>query len=196
MNKNLIATILIIVAIGLYFTVTQNVIADAEGVKAESDATTQALSDASEIVTSRDQVTHDYNQISQADRAKLDAMIPAGVDNIRLVIDLNNLALQHHFSLTDVKAVVPSSSGGASGTIPPPAGGAASSGSVGTVGEPQLDKVVVSFTASTRYDQFISFLQALEADERVMSLRHLTVGSNDDGVYDFQAEFETYWLRR
>lgn len=205
MNRNITATILVIIAIGLYFTVTQSIYSDAQAVKDNNDQLSQALDNAQQIITSRETITSQYNSIPQEDRAKLDKMIPSSVDNIRLVIDLNNIALQNHFSLSDVKATVGSGNaakGGAPGSSAAPMPSSMPSAPVSVMGpassisEPTLDKVQISFKASASYDQWISFMQALESDLRVMDLTHLTVTANDSGTYDFQAQFQTYWLRQ
>ena len=208
MNRNLLATILIIAAIGVYFTITKPMIADVQAVRSQNEQYSAALASADEIIKARESITRSYNSISQDNRTRLDKMIPSAVDNIRLVIDLNNLALQHHFALSDVKASVPSNSSvsGPRGTAQAPGASlVAAAGAIPSLGassggqniaEPVLDKVQVSFTAQTTYDQFISFLQALESDLRIMDLTHLVVGVNEDGTYTFQAQLQTYWLRQ
>jgi hypothetical protein len=54
----------------------------------------------------------------------------------------------------------------------------------------------VSFNVTAPYQQFISFMQDLEASLRVMDLTHLTVSANDTGTYDFGVQLTTYWLRQ
>jgi Tfp pilus assembly protein PilO len=187
MNRNLLATILIVAAIGIYFTITKSMIADAQSVKADNSQLSAALASADQIIKARNDITTQYQQISEDNRTRIDKMIPSAVDNIRLVIDLNNLALQNHFALSDVKASVPSSANSP---------GRAAATTQTTVGEPVLDKVQVTFSAVTTYDQFLQFMQALEANLRIMDLSHLTVAANDDGTYSFSAQFQTYWLRQ
>lgn len=193
MNKNLTATILIIIGIGIYFTVTRAMIADAEVVKAKNDQLISALNNAGEIIKARNDVTLKYNSIPEKDRIKLDKMIPSAVDNIRLVIDLNNIALRNHFAIADVKASVPNK--GKQGAAAPsgmPAPIALSS----YVSEPILDKVDISFKATATYQQFIDFLQDIEVSLRVMDLTSLKLRANDTGTYDFDVTFQTYWLRQ
>ncbi len=203
MNKNIIATILIIIAAGLYFTVAKPMIDDAGMVKTANNNLTSALNNADVIIKSRETVTKQYISISEADRAKLDKMIPSAVDNIRLVIDLNNLALQNHFTLSDVKATVPSNSSQSFGGRGRPGESAAPTPALNggqsmaqNVSEPVLDKVQVSFSAEANYEQFISFLKTLQSDLRIMDMTHLSVRAQDSGTYMFQAQFQTYWLRQ
>ncbi len=204
MNKNLLASILIIVGIGIYFTITSPMIDDAKLVKVKNDQLTSAVNNAEEIIKSRNDITRKYNSISEKDRAKLDKMIPSAVDNIRLVIDLNNLALKNHFSLSDVKAFVPSGPGsvlgaqgdkkGASTAVTP-----TSAGPLGTgphLSEPILDRVNVSFRATATYQQFMDFMKDMEANLRLMELTKLSIRATDGANYDYEVAFDTFWLRQ
>ncbi|HEX7724437.1 MAG TPA: hypothetical protein VF438_01725 [Candidatus Paceibacterota bacterium] len=193
MNRNLLATIFIIAAIGIYFTITKSMVADAQQVKADNAELVKALQSADLIIKTRTDVTQKYQQISEENRNRLDKMIPSAVDNIRLVIDLNNIALQNHFALSDVKAVVPSTNN-SPGHAAVAAGSASSFGS--SLSDPVLDKVQVSFSAVTTYEQFIAFMQSIESNLRIMDLTHLAVSANADGTYAFTAQYQTYWLRQ
>ncbi|MGC9605241.1 MAG: hypothetical protein ABSF56_00565 [Minisyncoccia bacterium] len=201
MSRNLTASILIVLALGVYFTVTAGMISDAKAVKAVNDQYASALSNATKLVAVRDQVLKDYKNISDTDRARLDKMIPSTVDNIRLIIDLSSVALRHGFSLSNIKASASSNSSSnvgnpASPNMSLPAGTQPLSSSIAaSIAAPVLDTVTVSFGASAGYNQFISFLQDLEADLRVMDLTRLSIGAGTGDLYSFQVQFQTYWLR-
>lgn len=219
MNKNIIALILIVLSAGIYFTVTSGIITDAQTVKAVNDQYAVALDNAAKLVSMRDEVRKQYDSISAADRERLDKMIPSTVDNIRLIVDLNGLAAIHGLSLTDIKASVSSSGSGQGQAVGPGMPGAANpAGTPGSTGPsaggqspqafsgapsgmqvanaPSLDTVQVSFGVSATYDQFMSFLEDLEADLRIMDLTKLSVKASDKGVYDYTLEFNTYWLKQ
>ena len=207
MNRNVTATILVVLAIGIYFTVTEAVLADAGKVQAVNLQYLSAIDNANKLIAVRDQVTAAYNNISQSDRDRLAKMIPNSVDNIRLVIDLNSVALNHGFSLQGITAEASSNSGpngqSQSGATNSSAGsahsinGASPSGGLPvSIDVPTLDTVDVSFSVTAPYLQFISFMQDLEANLRIMDITHLTMTSSDTGVYTFQVGLKTYWLRQ
>ena len=204
MNRNLTAFILIVIAVGIYVTVTQGIIASAQQVKTVNDQYVTAIANAARLVAARDQVLKDYNAISDNDRARLDKMIPDTVDNIRLIIDLNGIAASRHMSFKSVTAAASgaSSAGSPASAAPNPAttamnapmgGGVASSQHISA---PALDTVTVSFSVSADYQDFINLLQAMEADLRIMDLTHLSVTANDTGTYDWSLQFKTYWIRQ
>ena len=193
MNRNITATILIILAGAIYFTYTSNVWNDVIAAKADNDKYISALTSAEQLISKRDKVLKDYNNISADDLDKLDKMLPNTVDNIRLVIDLDNIAAQHGFSLKSVTAATKSDSSGSPG--PSQASAFSRPGSLG-ISSPTPDTVSVSFSVSAPYQQFISFMQDIESNLRIMDITHLTVSANDTGTYDFSVQLNTYWLRQ
>lgn len=200
MNRNTTAIILIILAIGMYVTFTRGKLAEVSAVRTVNQEYTTALDNADELVRVRDSVQEQYKNLSENDRIRLDKMLPNTVDNIRLTIDLNDLALRHGFSLRNMKAVASSASSNPKQPSAPMAvsgvGVVTSARSIGTIATPTLDTVTVSFGMSASYQQFIDFLQVLEADLRVMDLTHLSMTTNSTGTYDYAVELKTYWLRQ
>lgn len=190
MNRNITAAILIAIAIGVYFTVTSKMIEDAKVVKALNDRYTAALDDAAELVVTRDRVLAEYNSIAAEDRDRLDKMIPSSVDNIRLIIDINNVARNYGFSLSNVVAAAAPSNAVTDAY--------AVSGEAGVQGItiPTLDTVKVSFQATAPYNQFVSFLQGLEANLRIMDVTRLSVVAKEGNLYNFEVELQTYWIRQ
>ncbi len=188
MNRNLTATILLILAVAIYFTFTSGLWNDAAGVKAVNDQYSGAIASAQKLISVRDNVLKQYNDISPQDQSNLDKMLPSTVDNIRLIINLNNIALQHGFSLKGISAAASQDKSGS--------GAASNAGTNGSISAPTLDTVVISFSVSAPYQQFISFMQDLEANLRIMDVTHLSVSANDTGTYDFSVQMNTYWLRQ
>ncbi|HTK33385.1 MAG TPA: hypothetical protein VL335_02465 [Candidatus Paceibacterota bacterium] len=201
MNRNITATILIIIAGAIYFSYTSNLWAEAKVIKAVNDQYSSAIKNAETLISLRKKVTDDYNSISIQDREKLDKMLPDTVDNIRLVIDLNNVGQQNGLSLKNITASTKTSA-----PTTPTASSASATGPNGAQGFGQkdtggisiatLDTVSISFSVSATYQQFIGLMQALEANLRIMDLTHLTVTANDTGTYDFSVQLNTYYLRQ
>lgn len=192
MNRNVYSLILILLAIGLYFTVTQGILDEAKVVSASNQEYITAIESASKLISVRDQVLAEYNKLSLDDRAKLDKIVPKSIDNIRLIIDLNNVALRHGFSLKGVSVTALSDNKNPSissdGSVPV-------SNNNFSITTPVLEKVSVSFGLSAPYQQFISFIQDLEASLRILDVNSLSVTANDSGIYDWKIDLNTYWLR-
>ncbi|MBP6858346.1 MAG: hypothetical protein KBC33_00755 [Candidatus Pacebacteria bacterium] len=200
MNRNVTATILIVLAIGIYVTFTRAKLAEVKAVRQVNDQYLAAIDNADKLVEVRKKVLDSYNAISDDDRERLDKMIPNTVDNIRLIIDLNGIANDRGLSLRNVKAVAASAAKqGSSGGVtsqPAIAGGGAAAPRSTTIPTPTLDTVAVSFSVTASYQQFIDLLRDLEGNLRIMDVSRLTVSAGQNGMYDFGVELKTYWLRQ
>jgi Tfp pilus assembly protein PilO len=187
MNRNTTAVILIILAIGIYFTVTKSIIVQAKAVKKVNDQYTSAIKNAEQLIKVREQVLKSYNSITAEDRERLEKMLPGTVDNIRLVIDLTNIGTKHGMNLKNVQATPATQVTNVPRAARPPEG---------TIPTPTLDSVTVSFSVTAPYLEFISFLQDIESNLRIMDISKLSVTATETGQYDFQVELKTYWLRQ
>lgn len=191
MNRNVTAVILIVLAIGIYFTFTKDKIVEVKAVQAVNSEYSTAIKNADKLIEIRDAVLKDYNNLSTVDRERMEKMLPNTVDNIRLIIDLNSIALKRGFSLRNIKASANSASDG----ITPVA--TYNQFDDGTIPAPVLDTVSVSFSVTAPYQRFIDLLRDLEANLRIMDVTHLSVSAGEDaGSYDFGVELNTYWLRQ
>jgi Tfp pilus assembly protein PilO len=192
MNRNVTATILIVLAIGIYVTFTRAKLAEVNATRAVNLQFSTAIDNASRLISVRDEVQKQYRDLSESDRKRLDKMLPDSVDNIRLVIDLDDLANKKRLVLRNIKASVPP----AQKQPPAPATGpGAASARINTIPAPTLDTVSVSFSLTATYEQLIDFLQAIEANLRIMDVTKLSVAVNATGGYDFNVDLKTYWLR-
>ncbi len=191
MNRNTTALILIILAIGIYFTFTSGQLVQAKAIKVVNDEYASALKGAVELIRIRDEVLAQYKALSEEDQIRLDKMIPSTVDNIRLIIDLNEVAFKHGFSLKNIKANAPSSKNTQVANTR-----GATTNRPGGISIPTLDTVTVSFSVTAPYLEFISFLQDIEANLRIMDPTKISVSAKDVGDYEFNVELKTYWLRQ
>ena len=181
MDRNITAVILIVLAIGVYMTFTGNIWNDTKAIRAVNNQYAQAIDNADRLIKVRDKVLADYNTLSANDLDRLDKILPTTQDNIRLIIDLNNLAQKRGVVLSGIKVGVSSNSD--------------ESSSNKSQSAMSLDTVAVSFSVSATYQQFIELLRDLEANLRVMDVTHLSVKSSDTGVFDYSIGLNAYWLK-
>src|SRR3569623_770324 len=97
--RYLLPVILIIAAIGLFVAYTnpayQGGVKELQAKQASYD---DALGKSQELKSVRDQLLSRYNTFSAEDKDKLEELLPDNVDNIRLVIDINNVAARHNLA--------------------------------------------------------------------------------------------------
>lgn len=192
MNKNITATILLVLAVGVYLTWTRDKWAEVKAIQAVNAQYSEAIDNANRLIRVRDEVLAKYNAITAVDQDRLDKMLPNTVDNIRLIIDLNSVAGRRGINLSNIKASASSEASAMNEA------GTASfvSDEPGSIPTPVLDTVNISFGVSAPYREFVAFMRDLEANLRIMDLTHLSVAAGEGGTYDFGVELKTYWLRQ
>lgn len=197
MNRNVTAVILIILAIGVYLEFTDKVWTEAKAVSKVNDTYITAISNAERLIAKRDQILNEYNSLSTNDQDRLNKMVPTSVDNIRLIIDLNSVALRRGMTLHGIKAVSSAKSSPAPSAVTVTVPGDIATQPI-AVKLPivNLDTVSVSFSTTATYAQFIQFLRDLEANLHIMDLSQLKVVAHDNGVNDYTVELKTYWLKQ
>jgi hypothetical protein len=201
MNKNTTAVILIVLAIGIYFTFTRGKLAELQSIRAVNAEYQAAIDNSAKLLKVRTDVLNAYNSISEGDKERLNKLVPDNVDNVRLIIDVkDDIAARHglflkniHTSSPDLPAV-----GGAAPTSPttlPGSTNLAPSGS-GSAAAANFGVVTLSFGVSTTYEQFISLLKDLESSLRILDVSSLSISTNESGTYDFSIDLKTYWLKQ
>lgn len=197
MNKNITATILIVLAVGIYLTVTQDILDSAKIIKVKNDEYSSAIDKADQLIRIRDKVLKEFNDISEVDRQRIDKILPTSVDNIRLIIDLNSLALNDGIQLSGLKATAkeaPATNPGDPQLMAPTNGNMP--GSAITIATASLDTVEVTFGTTATFSQFLKFMKDLESNLRLMDITSLNVTGAEGGMYNFGVKLKTYWLRQ
>lgn len=142
-----------------------------------------ALNKAQELKATRDQLLSKRNTFSATDLQKVQRMLPDNVDNIRLIIDINNVAARHSLTLSGVQL----------GEISDTRSNrnAAAIGSSGS----SVGSVSVSFSVTATYDVFQAFLRDLEHSLRIVDVERLTFTAGASPAITFNLSIRTYWLR-
>lgn len=154
-----------------------------------------ALKQANELRDLRDKLAEERKKISDQDLVRISRMIPDGVENIGLIIEMNNIARDKGMEL--LNPTIGPSVGGAA-----PAGGAdanpalATSLDVGPDGS-NHGALEMSFGVNTTYEKFIDFLKELERSLRLVDVKEITFSAPDSktGRTTFSVTIETYWLK-
>ncbi len=180
--------ILIIISIGAFFGYIDpnyrgenlsNGNRSIQNLQAEDDEYQKALNDAQAIRERRQSLMDKKGAMSLTDLEKLEKLLPDNIDNIKLVIDIKNIAEKHNLTLKNIKldTAVKSDSGQLG----------QDNSKYGTVG--------LSFSVTSSYDNFQNFLTDLEKSSRLVDIVDLSVTGNDTGIYDFSIGLRTYWLK-
>ncbi len=129
-----------------------------------------------QVKDKRDSLIAQKNSISVDDQDKLAVMLPSNIDNIRLIIEINNIASQKGISIKNISF---SEQGANQNAI--------STQAYGTLN--------LKFTVTTTYGNFLNFLSDLESNLRLIDVTGISFSSTNSGLYDFNVSINTYWLK-
>lgn len=180
MTRIILPTILLAVSLGLFvFFINPTYQGGIKSLSVQNASYDDALTKSQQLRSLRDQLLATRRSFAAVDVDKLAHVLPDNVDNIRLIIDINNIAARHHMTLSDVQL-------GETGSK----GGALSSGPSGSA----IGSVQVGFSVAAKYEDFIAFLQDVEHSLRIVDVDSIrfTTGQGDLDTYTF--EIRTYWL--
>lgn len=176
---------LLAAAVGLFATYTNPTYQDTKVLAARVASYDEALDRAQELRAERDQLLSKYNTFSTEDRQRLLRGLPDNVDNIRLIIDINNIASRHGLTLKDVELGEVSDSRATRNEL-----------SVGASAD-AVGSVEVSFALATTYEDFLAFLQDLEHSLRLVDVESIDFTAPEAATLrsDYSLTIRTYWLR-
>lgn len=176
--RGIISITLILAAIGIFIFYTNGVYQNTQVLSAQTSDYGNALNESKNLMSQRDSLNNQYDQIQQTDLDRIQKMLPDSVDNVRLIIDINGIA--NKFGLTIKNLQVGSGDGGTLGPNNNPYG-----------------SISLSFTVSSSYSAFQEFLQSLEQSLRLVDITSVTFTSTDkSNIYDFNVTLQTYWLKQ
>jgi len=179
----IIPSILLIAAVGLFAVYTNPTYQRTKGLQAQVGSFEEALSKAQELKSRRDELLSKRNTFSSENVQKLERILPDNVDNIRFVIDINNIAARRNLSLKNVSLGTISDSKSTRSAL-----------AVGKSGDP-VGSAEISFALVATYDDFLAFLQDLEHSLRLVDVEKISFkASNISDKYEFGLTIRTYWL--
>jgi len=178
-------TPLILVALGvaLFMLYTDPAYQDTKQVKAQVDSYDNALTKSQELKKVRDQLLSRRNALRVEDLQKLEKVLPDNVDNIRLIIDIDNITARRGLSLKNVQLGEISDSTTARDPL-----------AVGDSGNP-VGSVTLNFTVSAGYEDFLTLLADLEHSLRIVDIENISFTAGETGTDEYEITIRTYWLR-
>lgn len=183
MTRFFIPIILAVAAVGLFVAYVDPQYQQVKALSAQAAQYDDALSKAKELRTIRDQLLAKRNTFSADDVNRLGHALPDNVDNIRLIIDINNIAARHGLSLKTIAVGSVSDSSQAR-----------SNTAVGSSGDP-VGSVTVDFTVGADYTTFLAFLHDLEHSLRIVDVESIDFRAPATGTQtDYSLTIRTYWL--
>jgi Tfp pilus assembly protein PilO len=159
--------------------------------KTQVEAYSSNLDTAEKLKTSREELIARYNNIPKADLDNLKTLLPDSVDNIRLIIQIDSLAVRNGLStVRGVNYQVQDKNVG-------------SNEQAQSVSRLPYEEFVISFETTGQYQNFLSFLADLERNLRIVDITKIefspstTAGTTSPATsMSYRITLKTYWLKQ
>ncbi|MEK7071419.1 MAG: hypothetical protein AAB943_00600 [Patescibacteria group bacterium] len=198
MLKFIAPAILIAIAIAGFFVFTNPLYKDLVQLKEQAASYNEALDNSKRLENERDKLTKKYNTVDPENLAKLEKLLPDSVDNIRLILEIEKVALPFGMSLKDVQYDMVKKDSKTEGN---------NAGQSDTTSQPENNRDYgmweLSFSTSGTYNNFVNFIKDLERNLRIVDISSVQFSSNvgtglNPGfaeVYKYAVKIKTYWLK-
>lgn len=181
---------MILVAVGIFFALINPQYKKIKEMNATIAENSEMIQLATELRDQREKLQTKFNNIGVDDRDALRKILPDTVDNVRLVLDINNIASDQGILITNigVEGDTAQSSESENATSRASITSDRTGASYGTI--------TLSFSVSAEYDNFKQFLRRLENSLRLVDVTDFSVrAGTQSGLYSYSVKLNTYWLR-
>ncbi len=167
---------------------------DINVLKAELSAYNEALNNSKKLETERDKLVNKYKSITPENLKKLDKLLPDGVDNIILILEIEKIALAYGMELNNIRYDTFTKN-----KVTDTNNNAAVIKATAEDNKP-YGSWDLEFSVEGSYDDYISFLNDLENNLRVVdnsSVQFSSTNTKRDEVdiYQYSFKIRTYWLK-
>lgn len=192
--------ILIGISACVLFVFANPIYGDITALRAQVSSFDEALNNSKALENERDKLTAKYNALNPDDLAKIQKLLPDNIDNIRLILEIEKIALPYGMVLRDVKYDVAEDSTStnvantASGIVP-------QGGRNLSVVNRDYGTWDLEFSTSGTYNNFLNFTRDLESNLRIVDISSIQFSSstslkiNSADAYTYSFKIKTYWLK-
>ncbi|MEN9921574.1 MAG: hypothetical protein RLZZ517_552 [Candidatus Parcubacteria bacterium] len=198
--RNITSITLIIVSIGVFLFFIDPQYKNVKSLRDEIKKNEEIIDLANKLDSKKTELNDKYNQISPTDKEALEKLLPDTVDNVRLIIDINNIAEKFGIVIRDISINSKESSAGESKKVVTQKSnfdGVLEENSIKYVDTSKIGVISFSFSVSAKYEVFLEFLKYLEESLRLVDIRNVEIsrGSGAGVFYDYRVTLDTYWLK-
>lgn len=197
MMRFIMPIILIGISVAVFMVFTNPIYTDISSLRVESTAYNEALGNSKTLENERDKLTAKYNAINPNNLAKLQKLLPENIDNIRLILEIEQIALPYGMVLRDVKYNTTAEAA----AIPTP--GTVQGGGVAAQVNKDYGVWDLGFSTVGTYNNFLNFTKDLENNLRIVDVSSIAFSSNIANAqsatapetYKYDFRIKTYWLK-
>lgn len=204
MMRFIMPVVLVGIAVAVFFVFSNPFYNDIRELRAQAASYNEALSNSKALENERDKLTAIDNSISFDNKIKLQKLLPENIDNIRLILEIEQIALPYGMTLKDIKySATDTAKKGA------PSGGATTvqGGGVAPLTPKNYGVWDLEFSTMGTYNNFLNFTRDLERNLRIVDVSSIQFSSETSGgsksspnslsseSYKYDFKIKTYWLK-
>lgn len=180
MFRTLFSIILIVAAvigIAMYVVPTYQGTQDARTEERQFDV---ALANSRRLQAARDELLAKFNAFPKNDIDRLETLLPDNIDNVKLIIELDSLALQHGLAIQNINVLE---------TEETPQ-------SLQESEDRSYGIVDLNFSVAGPYERFVNFIEDIEGSLRLIDVQSISFQSTTvTDNYQYELTVRTYWLK-
>ena len=190
----IVPIILIIISVASFLMFTNPAYQAVKALKAQAAQYDTALTNSKKLQEQRDALGTKYRSISPDSLARLQKLLPDNADNIRLIIDIQQMAQSYGLSLDAIKFDAQQTQPAATGASPLLASNAASNAAA----ERAYGVFNLEFSTTATYENFLKFTKDVESSLRLTDIQSVefTSGDQTKTTNTYTVKLATYWLKR
>jgi len=180
--KNILSISVIIISIATFVLFVKPIYTETKALESKKTEFKQVLDNSKKLQTLRDSLLDKRKELSASDLRRLEKLIPENADNVKLIIEFQQIAERYGLELQSVSAqkneeVISDSNKNFD------------------IESRDYGIISLDFTVSGGYSEFVSFLEDIENNLRITDIRSLSLSGGESQKYDFSMTIETYWLK-
>jgi len=199
MLRLIISVIILSIAAAGIFIFTVPLTKEISTLKTEASSFNEALGNSKALENERDKLTQKYNSILPENLSKIEKLLPDSVDNIRLILEIEKIAIPYGMVLKEIKydSLTKKDSGAQPESLDP---------EVNQLSRKEYGVWSLEFVTSATYNNYLAFIKDLEANLRIVDIASIQFSANlNQGVvginpnlpevYKYGFKIKTYWLK-
>lgn len=184
--RNIISIIIIVISLASFVVLVKPQYDEIKEMQSTDSELSGVLDNARRLQELRDALLEKRKNLASADVSRLEKVIPENAENVKLILEFEEIADNNDLSIESASATrdeVDGSAGEDQGF---------------DIDSKDYGIITLDFTLSGGYSEFISFLEDLERNIRITDLRSLSIappGGDASQDYQYQLSIDTYWLK-
>ena len=195
--KFLTPILILLAAVGIFFWYVDPTYRDIQSLQAQANQYQSVLQSANDAATRRDSLINKFNSVSSDDLNHIQKALPDTADPVQLALVIGSYASKYGASIQEVtlpslfRPATTTSLGAQAANLPSAVSALDPDKNNGSA----YEIVPVSFKVDLTYNNFLSFLQDLERNLRIVDISNVAFTANSTGIYDYTFTVNTYWLK-